>query len=89
MRPLIRVAAIVCVMILGTSVTNAQEEPSEEVLSLIIDFVKDADRETRAIGLQQIREDLPGEAVTKRMVELFPELSVEAQVELLDALGPR
>ncbi len=67
----------------------AQDEPNEEVLALIIEFVQDADRETRAIGLQQIREELPGEKVTQRLVQLFPELSADAQVDLLDALGDR
>jgi HEAT repeat protein len=73
----------------GYSVAVTQDEPNEEVLDLIIEFVQDADRETRAIGLQQIREELPGEKVTQRLVQLFPELSTDAQVELLDAFGDR
>jgi len=67
----------------------AEEEPDEDQLQLIIQFVGDADRETRAVGLQFIREEVPGEAATKRFAALLPDLSPDAQVDLLDALGDR
>ena len=43
----------------------------------------------RAIGLQQIRNEAPGEAATKRFVELLPKLRPEARAELVEALGER
>ncbi|MHC4179602.1 MAG: HEAT repeat domain-containing protein, partial [Planctomycetota bacterium] len=74
----------------GGSLAPAQEEPDEDTLQFIIDFVKDADRETRSIGLQEIRDGRPaGEAATKRFAALLPELRPEAQAELLEALGDR
>lgn len=73
----------------GNSRVGAQEELDEGTLELIIQFVGDADRETRAVGLQYIREQMPGEAATKRFTALLPGLSADGQADLLDALGDR
>ncbi len=67
----------------------AAEPPGEELLTLIADLVGDSDHQMRAIGLQQIRNEAPGEAATKRFVELLPKLRPEARAELVDALGER
>jgi HEAT repeat protein len=68
---------------------RAEEAASEDQMQLIIQFVGDADRETRAIGLQFIREEVPGEAATKRFAGLLPDLGPEAKADLLEALGDR
>jgi HEAT repeat protein len=81
--------AAACLSFPATASASFQEQPNEEVLSLVVEFLQDADRETRAIGLQQIREELPGQSVTKRLVDLFPKLSTDAQIDLLDALADR
>lgn len=67
----------------------AEQELSEEQIQLIIQFVSDPDRETRAIGLQFIREELPGQPATKRFAALLPKLAPDGQAELLEALGDR
>ena len=77
------------VCLVGSPLRAAEEEPEDDQLQLIIQFVGDADRETRAVGLQFIREDVPGEAATKRFAGLLPDLSPDGQVDLLDALGDR
>ena len=43
----------------------------------------------RAIGLQQVRSEAPGEAATKQFIQLLPKLGPEARAELVDALGER
>jgi HEAT repeat protein len=68
---------------------RAQEEPNEELVQMVVELVSDADRDMRALGLQQIREEIPGEAATQRFVELLPKLPPDGQAELLEALGDR
>jgi HEAT repeat protein len=67
----------------------AEDDPGDEQIQLLIEFISDADRETRAIGLQYVREEVPGEAATKRFAALLGDLSAEGQIDLLDALGDR
>lgn len=74
---------------LATSTAPAQEDANEEQIQLIILFVSDAERETRTVGLQAIRDEVPGEAATKRFAALLPKLQPEARAELLEALGDR
>jgi len=67
----------------------AQDEETDAQLEMIAGLVGDADREMRAIGLQYVREEIPGEAATKKLIELLPELATDAQADLLEALGER
>lgn len=67
----------------------AAEAPSADLLQLIADLVSDSDKEMRAIGLQQVRSEAPGEAATKQFIDLLPKLRPEARAELVEALGER
>ncbi len=74
----------------GSAVTlPAAEAPSAELLQLIADLVGDADKEMRAIGLQQVRSEAPGEAATRQFIQWLPKLRPEACAELVEALGER
>lgn len=75
--------------LLGPSWSAAQEEPNEALIDMVVELLNDADRDMRALGLQQIREEVPGEAATKRFAALLPGLSPERQAALLEALGDR
>ena len=87
---LLGLALLGFVCLAGSLSARAQEEVDEDTLQMIIDFVKDEGRETRALGLEEIREGRPeGEAATKRFAALLPELPPEAQAGLLEALGDR
>lgn len=68
---------------------HAQEEASVEMLDMLIELVKDPDKDMRSLALDQIREGVPGKAATERLAEQLPDLSAEAQVGLLSALGDR
>lgn len=61
----------------------------DEVVDMVVELLKGADPDMRVLALQQIREELPGEAATKRFVEVLPTLSTDLQVQLIDALGER
>ena len=67
----------------------AAETPSEDLLNLIADLLSDSDKQMRSLGLQQVRSETPGEAATRRFLELLPKLRPAAQAELVDALGER
>ncbi len=69
---------------------SAQDEGADDVIiQMIVDLLGEADRDMRALGLQQVREETPGEAATKKFAELLPTLSTEGQAGLLEALGDR
>ena len=67
----------------------AQDELMDGQLQLVIQFISDPDRETRAMGLQYVREEVPGEAATGVLAALLPDLPPDGQAELLEALGDR
>ena len=95
MRGVRKIQAATCLLSLGAvclagGVSRAAEDdPGGGQLELIIEYISDAERATRAMGLQYVRDDVPGEAATKAFAGLLPKLSPEAQVDLLDALGDR
>ncbi len=67
MTPIHKTPHAVCLVFFGLlfaggAVSLAQEEDfNQEQFDLIAGFVGDPDRETRALGLQFIREAMPGE----------------------------
>jgi len=77
------------VCLIGGSSRAAEGEPNEALLKMIIELVSDSDPDMRTLGLQQVRDDVPGEAVTAKFAALLPDLPVAGQVGLLDALGDR
>lgn len=95
MRGIRRTKAAVCLLFLGlvclagSSSRAQEEEPSEALIQMIVELLNDADRDMRALGLQQVREEAPGEAATKEFVALLPKLPPDGQAGLLEALGDR
>ena len=77
------------VCLTGRSLPAQDEEPNEALIQMIVDLVGGDDPDMRTLGLQQIREEIRGEAATKRFVELLPKLPPADRVSLLDALGDR
>jgi HEAT repeat protein len=69
--------------------TSAAPEPGDDLVQMIVNLLSDKDREMRAVGLQQVREQAKGSAATKRFAALLPKLPPDAQAGLLDALGDR
>jgi len=68
---------------------RAADTPDPGVVETVVELLGDKDKEMRALGLQQVREELKGEAATRRFAALLPKLAPEAQAELLIALGDR
>ncbi len=61
----------------------------DEVVDMIIELVKGSDEDMRMLAFEQIREQVPGEDATRRFCELLPTLSIDLQVQMIDALGER
>ncbi len=78
---------LICLM--AASLPAQEEGVDDAVIQMIVDLLADEDRDMRALGLQQVREEAPGEAATKKFAELLPTLSTEGQAGLLEALGDR
>lgn len=60
-----------------------------ELLQLVVELLNDPDEEMRAVGLEQVRTELKGEAATKQLLALLPKLNPAAQSSLITALGDR
>jgi HEAT repeat protein len=72
--------------------STAAEEKEEEVdpqVQMVLDLVKGDDAEMRLLGLQFIREQIPGEPATKKFAELVKQVKGDALLGLLEALGER
>ena len=67
----------------------AQEDADEGLLEMVVDLLRNEDKEMRSVGLEQVRSQLKGQAATKRLVALLPELPPHAQVGLISALADR
>jgi HEAT repeat protein len=81
------VALALAVAFAGT--LRAADAPGDELVEMIVTLVSDQDRDMRAVGLQQVREEAKGAAATRKFSALLPKLPTEAQAGLLDALGDR
>ncbi len=73
----------------ANSLPAAEEEAEDPVLQMVVDLLGNEDKDMRALGLQQVREGLPGEAATKKLVGMLEKLSPEVQATLVEALGER
>lgn len=60
-----------------------------DALPMILELLRSADRDTRGLALQQVRDGLPGESVTRSLTDQLPSLSPESASALLEALGDR
>jgi hypothetical protein len=77
---------------LGTHLAHAAPaaaDGSGELAGIVIDLLRDKDKDIRALGLEQVRSEAKGTAATRKFAELLPTLSSEAQVGLLGALADR
>jgi HEAT repeat protein len=67
----------------------AADDAGDQLIDIVVNLVKDKDKDMQAIGFQQVREEVKGVAATKRFVELLPKLTPDTRAGLIDALGIR
>jgi HEAT repeat protein len=79
-------------LVCGLSTTVVAQETAEanpELLQLVVELLNDPDQQMRAVGLEQVRTELKGEAATKQLLALLSKLNPSAQANLIAALGDR
>ena len=76
-------------IVLAVFLTGSPCSAQDGAVDMIIELLKGSDNDMRELALEQIREEMPGENVTTRLVALLPTLSADLQVKLIDALGER
>ncbi|MEI8376707.1 MAG: HEAT repeat domain-containing protein, partial [Planctomycetota bacterium] len=61
----------------------------DDLVQTVSSLVCDKDKDVRAIGLEQVRDEVKGPEATRRFAGLLPKLVPDAQVGLLGALAER
>jgi len=69
--------------------SQAQEEPVNDLVQMVVDLLHEEDKEMRSVALDQVRTDCKGQAATERFAVELSQLPPEAQAGLLNALGDR
>ena len=67
----------------------AKDEPSDELVQMVVKLLSEQDKDLRAVGLDQIRNEAKGTAATKQFAAQLPKLNAAEQVALLGALADR
>ncbi|RIK84527.1 MAG: hypothetical protein DCC67_04825 [Planctomycetota bacterium] len=75
--------------LLGAAAHAGAEETSDELIQAVVQLLRDPDKDIRALALDQVRSELPGEAATKALAAELPNLPAEAQAGLAGALADR
>jgi HEAT repeat protein len=81
-----RFVAFLAAIMLLPALAQAQDDDS---LSLISELLREPDKDIRALALEQVRTQAPGEAATLKFAEILPTLPQDAQVGMLSALAAR
>ncbi|MEQ1825938.1 MAG: HEAT repeat domain-containing protein [Pirellula sp.] len=86
----LRVGSI-CVFVAMGVWANASvaQEPTGELVRMVIELLQNSDKDMRAIALEQICYEAKGTGATTQFASQLPKLNSEAQIELLRALGTR
>ena len=61
----------------------------DDLVATVSNLVCDKDKDVRAVGLEQVRDEVKGPEATRRFAALLPKLAPDAQVGLLGALAER
>ena len=85
---LVATTLLVLFLVFGSQIASPTRADDDLVKS-VSDLVCDKDKDVRAVGLEQVRDEVKGAAATLRFAALLPKLAPEAQVGLLGALAER
>jgi hypothetical protein len=79
--------SLVLLLVFGPRIAPALA--ADDLVETVSNLVADKDKDLRAVGLEQVRDDVKGPEATRRFAALLPKLAPEAQVGLLGALAER
>ncbi len=72
--PRFLLASLLCAIGLNAFLAVNAHAQEDEAVNMIIELIKGSDEDMRMMAFQQISESMPGEAATRRFVELLPTL---------------
>jgi HEAT repeat protein len=81
--------ALIFVLMAFASLAASPARADDDTVQTVITLLSDKDKEVRAIGLEQVRDEAKGAEATRRFAALLPKLAPEAQIGLLGALAGR
>ena len=81
--------ALSLLAVLPASLLRAADQPSDELVKLIVKLIHDEDREFRAAGLEKVRTSAKGAAATQLFADQLKTLDPTGQAALLSALADR
>jgi HEAT repeat protein len=77
------------VFVMPASISHAADQPSDELVKLVVKLIHDPDREFRAAGLEKVRTSAKGESATQLFASQLTKLDAAGQTALLSALADR
>ena len=78
-----------CAVLAFALSTSAKDEPNSELVQMVVNLLSEKDKDLRAIGLDQVRNEAKGTAATKQFAAQLPKLNAAEQAGLLNALADR
>jgi len=88
-RTLLAAIALGLAGIFAAISTSSAAETSDDLVQLVVGLLGEQDKDLRALGLEQVRTGVPGEAATRQFAAQLPKLSADAQEGLIRALADR
>lgn len=89
LRSFIPALGLAYALVLQAPAAEPKAADSSDLVNLAIGLFADQDKDLRALGFDQVRNEAPGEAATRAFAAELPKLSADAQVGLLSALADR
>jgi HEAT repeat protein len=78
-----------CAVLAFALSTSAKDEPNSELVQMVVNLLSEKDKDLRAVGLDQVRNEAKGTAATKQFAAQLPKLNAAEQAGLLSALADR
>ena len=78
-----------CTVLAFALSSSAKDEPNSELVQMVVNLLSEKDKDLRAVGLDQVRNEAKGTAATKQFAAQFPKLNAAEQAGLLSALADR
>jgi HEAT repeat protein len=74
---------------LSSGTIAVADEPTPELVKMVVGLLHEKDKDLRAVGLDQVRGEIKGTTATATFAGELPKLSPEAQAGLISALADR
>jgi len=79
----------VCALLVFAFCSFAKDESSDELVQMVVKLLSEQDKDLRAVGLDQVRNEVKGSSATKQFAAQLSKLNPAEQVGLLGALADR